>query len=573
MNKKNQRIIHNLFAGKLKTFDIKTRKKTPRFYVYPVRNFYQRPRFYFLLFRTYKKFKIFFTAEENIFKKTRRLFAASRFYKAREKRLYVKLPQLRWLFSGAVIKSGLTILISAAIIYGIVQAGSLTPPSGPPSAKFYTLSEIYNFITNNTPATEGGHDFTFSDSLAGTGHTLAEIYDALANLISADKVKLGTTYLNVAGTLVPSGGTATTADVLSGKTFFGDSQTDWNLQTGTMPNNGVFSLTASSTDQTVAEGYYSGGVLAGDPDLAPENIKSGVDIFGVIGNLVAGYLYGDSDPSKVLTTATGAGTYNAANLDENNVRYGTEFATGLTGALSPYPNTPSGISGLNQSVCTDAGWTWLADSNYDGINDDPICVSDKLGGGYTKLWNMSGTAPYNVNDNTFIGNYGCSGDPDGDGVGTLDSTLSGTVVERDGYGDDANTALAIADCKDGIRNLLTAAYVESIGYTQPNSDSVNGYNGPLSPKALIEWKGTRLPSSNDFFGFCGDGTASTSAGLYGTQIGRTDAISGTTGQGNWEWLSEQSTMTSARAVGVFACSYFTFSTVNNAFKFRAVFRP
>jgi len=216
----------------------------------------------------------------------------------------------------------------------------------------------------------------------------------------------------------------------------------------------------------------------------------------------------------------------------------------------------------------------VADSDYDEVNDDPICVSSQLGGGYTKYWSMSGTAPYNVNDNTFIGNYGCSGDSDGDGVGTLDSTLSGTVVERDGYGDDANTALAIADCKDGIRNLLTAAYVESFGYTQPNAtDATVGYNGPLTPKVLVEWKGTRLPSSNDFFGFCGDGTVSTTAGNYGGQIGRTDAVSGTASQGTWEWLSEQRSSDSARVAGGVACSSFGSSGVYGGFSFRAVFRP
>jgi len=91
-----------------------------------------------------------------------------------------------------------------------------------------------NFITNNTTSTEGGHGFTFSDNLDGTGHTLSEIYDALAGAVSASKVKLGTTYLGVTGTLVPSGGDAAIGDVLSGKTFFGDSQTDWGTKTGTM---------------------------------------------------------------------------------------------------------------------------------------------------------------------------------------------------------------------------------------------------------------------------------------------------------------------------------------------------
>lgn len=185
-----------------------------------------------------------------------------------------------------MVKGGLTVLISVLIIYGVVYASTvkITPPTGTPVATFYSLSEIANFITANTPATEGSPALDWSIALEDTASTTAEIYSALASLISADKVKLGTTYLGTAGTLVPSGGTATTSNVLSGKTYFGDSQTNWTLQTGTMTNNGAFALTASSTDQSVTAGYYSGGTLAGDADLVTGNIKSGITIFGIDGN-------------------------------------------------------------------------------------------------------------------------------------------------------------------------------------------------------------------------------------------------------------------------------------------------
>ena len=55
--------------------------------------------------------------------------------------------------------------------------------------------------------------------------------------------------------------------------------------TGTMANNNAFSLTCSATNQDVTAGYYSGGTLAGDADLAEGNIASGVNIFGVVGTL------------------------------------------------------------------------------------------------------------------------------------------------------------------------------------------------------------------------------------------------------------------------------------------------
>jgi len=521
------------------------------------------------------------------------------------------------------IKLGLGVFIAILFSFAVAQAGTITPPSGTPVAQFYTLSEIYEFITNNTTATAGGHSFTFADALAGTGNTLTQIYDALVALISADKVKLGTTYLNVAGTLTPDGGTGAVADLFNGKTAH--LTNDWTLDTGTLNlacNTATFNATAnlvataydgsgdgsnrwcmketgdvtaaqmktgvvawvdgaevtgtgtqtlSAANETVSAGYYDATTLSAvDTDLIAGNILSGATIFGVAGNVSAGYTYGDSVQSTVLTTATGAGTYNASNLTVGNVRYGQTFGVSSTGTMSPYPNTPSGISGLNQTVCTDAGWTWVADSNNDGTSDDPICVNPNREAA-TKVWNTSVG-----NDNTFIGNYGCSGDTDGDGVGTLNTTLSGTVSENTGYGDDVAVALAIADCKDGIRNLLTKVAVETAGYTAPDTDCTptanDCYNGPLTSKALIEWKGTRLPSYNDFFSVCGNGTNSTTFGDYGNQIGRTNNVI-TANAGSWEWLSESRSYNTARLAGFLACSNFSSNSVAGSYGLRVVFRP
>src|SRR3990167_2512301 len=147
------------------------------------------------------------------------------------------------------------IIITILAVGGVVYAGTITPPSGTPAAQFYTLSEIYNFITSTPTATEGGHGFTFSDSLEGTGRTLTEIYSSLASLISADKVKSGTTYLNVAGSLVPNGGTATAAGLFNGLTAHLTG--DWDLDTGTLDLacntatfNGTANLVATAYDGT-----------------------------------------------------------------------------------------------------------------------------------------------------------------------------------------------------------------------------------------------------------------------------------------------------------------------------------
>lgn len=373
MRKKDQWVVHNISTGESKSFDIKTPKRSSYFYMGHIKRSYKRPMFYSMLFRMLKRFKKIFAFRKNTLKQNQW------FYRPQTRRAHVEIPQLRWLFSNTV-KGGLTVLISVLIIFGVVHAGTITPPSGTPVANFYSLSEIYNFITANTSATEGSPALDWSSALEGTGRTLTEIYNALASLISADKVKLGTTYLNVAGTLVPSGGTATTSDVLSGKTYFGDSQTDWTLQTGTMANNGAFSLTASSSDQSVTAGYYSGGTLVGDADLVEGNIKNGVNIFGVIGNLIAGYLYGSSDASQVLTSAgAGAGTYNADNLSTATVKKGTAFGISSTGVYSGYPGTAWSGTAITQAACDaqNPTWYWFADGNGDGDTtdaEDGVCV-------------------------------------------------------------------------------------------------------------------------------------------------------------------------------------------------------
>jgi len=103
---------------------------------------------------------------------------------------------------------------------------------------------------------------------------------------------------------------------------------------------------------------------------------------------------------------------------------------------------------------------------------------------------------------------------------------------------------------------------------------------------LNNWKGTRLPTASDFFGFCGykDGgsnyesttgtyTADKTYGNYGGQVGRTDEFLDLGNSGSWEWLSEQHSYLYARVAGNDACSYFSSTIVNGGNRFRAVFRP
>ncbi|PQP90777.1 hypothetical protein [Paenibacillus sp. AR247] len=81
------------------------------------------------------------------------------------------------------------------------------------------------------------------------------------------------TDITVKGVIVP------TDKVLTGTTIAG--------QAGAMPNLGSKVITPGTVNQAISIGYHNGGgYVAGDPNLNASNIKSGVSIFGIAGNLV-----------------------------------------------------------------------------------------------------------------------------------------------------------------------------------------------------------------------------------------------------------------------------------------------
>ena len=74
--------------------------------------------------------------------------------------------------------------------------------------------------------------------------------------------------------------------------------------TGTMTVKSAASYTPGTSDQTIAANQYLGGVqtILGDANLIPGNILSGVNIFGVTGQLALPSISQDST-TKVLTIA------------------------------------------------------------------------------------------------------------------------------------------------------------------------------------------------------------------------------------------------------------------------------
>jgi len=79
-------------------------------------------------------------------------------------------------------------------------------------------------------------------------------------------------------------GTAVAADVLAGKTI----GTESGLVAGTMVDRGSPTITPGVANQSLQAGRYTGGVVQGDSDLVPANIRANVDLFGVTGTLVEG---------------------------------------------------------------------------------------------------------------------------------------------------------------------------------------------------------------------------------------------------------------------------------------------
>lgn len=121
----------------------------------------------------------------------------------------------------------------------------------------------------------------------------------------------GVTYPNVPKVQIPKsgGGTASfddTADatldngnkMLSGNTAYANGV----KYTGSIASKSAQTYTPTTSDQTIAAGQYLSGAqtVKGDANLLPQNIASGISIFGVSGSLTSATITQDGT-TKVLT--------------------------------------------------------------------------------------------------------------------------------------------------------------------------------------------------------------------------------------------------------------------------------
>ncbi|MFH1413208.1 MAG: DUF1566 domain-containing protein [bacterium] len=304
-----------------------------------------------------------------------------------------------------ILKLCIVILIVSLLTQIIVRAGVLTP-SASPAATSYTLTDIYTRLTTNATATEANHVFTPSASPVASFYTLTQIYDVVPTIV-ANTVKLGTSYLGIAGSLTPEGaGTAAVADLFNAKTA--NLTNDWTLDTGTldlacndptfngtlnkvataydglgdgtnrwcMTNTGdavagemlsgkkawvdgveitgsLATQTLSAANDTVAAGNYAATTLSSvDADLTSANILSTKTIFGIAGN------------SNVVNTSTG--TAIAGDLFNSKIAW--VDGSSVAGTLDLACNDPALFNGTDNKVAT----------AYDGLGDgtNRWCMSD-----------------------------------------------------------------------------------------------------------------------------------------------------------------------------------------------------
>src|SRR3989338_4453395 len=176
-----------------------------------------------------------------------------------------------------IFKNASFLLTAILIAFAVAHAGSLSPLSSP-AATSYTLSDTYTRLSTNPSATAGSPSFGATTPPQSTFQTLTDIYNAIPTIYATDLLATST-YLGVTGTIAVKSGDADA------------------------------SVSATSTNKlllTPVAGYYDGStatVSTTSTAFTPSSIKLGTYLFGMVGTL-----YGDTDASQVLTTASSPGS-------------------------------------------------------------------------------------------------------------------------------------------------------------------------------------------------------------------------------------------------------------------------
>lgn len=141
--------------------------------------------------------------------------------------------------------------------------------------------------------------------------------------------------------------TALTSDILLGKTAYVNGQ----KITGSIKSQSAQTITPGTTNKTISSGLYLNGTqtIKGDSNLKSSNIKSGVSIFGVAGNIPPGSIV-----EGIITVTRFNGTYfwKTANINGQWTNQTLKISTSGTLYWKKAEGGYSAITTINGSIAS-----------------------------------------------------------------------------------------------------------------------------------------------------------------------------------------------------------------------------
>lgn len=179
-------------------------------------------------------------------------------------------------------------------------------PATADTATFYSSSgDVEVYIPKSTfgdaaaSDVRAGKTFSSANGIAGTGTMANGVVTAPATITgSAASLSTGTNTLTLTKTVSVTPNVTTSGYITAGTA--GNSSVSL---TANVTTKAAATITPTTSNQTISAGTYLTGTqtIAGDADLVPANIASGVQIFGVTGSLsFITYYTGSSAPSSSL---------------------------------------------------------------------------------------------------------------------------------------------------------------------------------------------------------------------------------------------------------------------------------
>lgn len=350
----------------------------------------------------------------------------------------------RRFFANAItkgIRGALVVTLATLAIVSVAYAGSLTP-SAAPAATMHSLADV------------AGSGF------ATATHSLKALFDSIHGAYDSASVTA-----NADGSVMER--LQFIQQNLPGGFSFGSADSD-NVLTSAGGTYSAANLTSANVKLNVAFGTGSG---------------SQTGTFSGSGNFV----YGDDDPSKVLTTASSTGTWDASNLTASVVQLGTTFATSTTGSL-----TPDGGTASTTDLFTGKTAHLSADWTLDTGTLDLACNTSTFDG----TANLVATAYDGAGDGT---NRWCVTES-GDAV--AGDITSGKIAWVDGISITGTLSSA------NLANMFNGSISGFAGGSQANGGGDDYNNGGAAPSDTYKATWTACNAGNSY---CGTGLSSADA--------------------------------------------------------------